>query len=95
MLLSLAKFLVSHWLTNWILSNPRGVMTKVLDCSLEVSELESRYYVHFRTDTFGKEFETLYPSRYRLNSITTVLRHLPVTSLKSIPKNARDTIGNN
>ena len=34
----------------------RGIMAKVLDCGAEVSEfeLQSRNYVHFRTNTFGK-----------------------------------------
>ena len=31
-------------------------MAKVLDCGLDVSEfeLQSQYYVHFRTNTLGK-----------------------------------------
>ena len=35
---------------------PRGVMVKVIDCGIVVSEfvLQSRYYVHFRANTFGK-----------------------------------------
>ena len=35
---------------------PRDVMVKVLDCGILVSEFEitARYYVHFRTNTFGK-----------------------------------------
>ena len=33
-----------------------GVMVKVLDCGIVVCEfeLQSRYYVHFRTNTLGK-----------------------------------------
>ena len=35
---------------------PRGVMVKVMDCEIVVSEfkLQSRYYVHFRANTLGK-----------------------------------------
>ena len=34
---------------------PPGVMVKVMDCRIVVSEfvLQSRYYVHFRTNSFG------------------------------------------
>ena len=33
-----------------------GVMVKAMDCGIVVSEFEfqSRYYVHFRANTFGK-----------------------------------------
>ena len=47
--------------------NKRGVMVKALEF-----ELQSRYYVHFQTNTFGK----VKPSDllvYELNSTTTVL----------------------
>ena len=39
-----------------------GVMAKVLDYDLEVSEfeLQSRYYVDFRTNTLGKDVEHPY-----------------------------------
>ena len=35
---------------------PRGVMVKAMDCGIVVREfvLQSRYYVHFRTNTLGK-----------------------------------------
>ena len=35
---------------------PGGVMVKAMDCGIVVSEfvLQSRYYVHFRTNTLGK-----------------------------------------
>ena len=35
---------------------PRGVMVKVMDCGIVVSEFvfQSRYYVHFRANTLGK-----------------------------------------
>ena len=38
-----------------------GVMVKALDCGIVVSEfeLQSRYYVHFQTNTFGKGMNSL------------------------------------
>ena len=38
-------------------------MAKEQDCELEVSkfELKSRYHVHFRTNTFGKDIYPLIP----------------------------------
>ena len=47
-----------------------GEMVKVLGCGLEVSEfeLQSRYYVHFRTNTHRKSIEPPYAhARYGLN----------------------------
>ena len=40
---------------------PRGVMIKVMDCRIVISEfvLQSRYYVHFRTNTLGKGMNPL------------------------------------
>ena len=40
---------------------PRGVMVKPMDCGIVVSEfvLQSRYYVHFRTNTLGKGINPL------------------------------------
>ena len=40
---------------------PRGVMVKAMDCEIVVSEfvLQSRYYVHFRTNTLGKGMNPL------------------------------------
>ena len=60
---------------NWSLSTREkslGVVAKVLDCSLEVSkiELQSGYYVHFRTNKLEKEYNHQYPSSYGLNNIT-------------------------
>ena len=54
---------------------PRGVMVKAVDCGIIVSkfELQSDYYVHFRTNTLGKDMNPPYPPRSRLNSITTVI----------------------
>ena len=40
---------------------PRGVMVKAMDCGILVSEFvfQSRYYVHFRTNTLGKGMNPL------------------------------------
>ena len=40
---------------------PRGVMVKAMDCGIVVREfvLQSRYYVHFRTNTLGKGMNLL------------------------------------
>ena len=40
---------------------PRGVMVKAMDCGIVVSEfvLQSRYYVHFRANTLGKDMNLL------------------------------------
>ena len=40
---------------------PRGVMIREMDCRIVVSEfeLQTRYYVHFRTNTQGKGMNTL------------------------------------
>ena len=49
-------------------------MVKAMDCGIVVSEfvLQSRYYVHIRENTLGKEYEPPYPSSYGLNSTITV-----------------------
>ena len=54
---------------------PRGVMVKVLDCEIVVSEfeLQSRYYVHFRTNTLEKGMYPPYPSSYGLSDTITAL----------------------
>ena len=46
-----------------------------MDIGIVVSEfvLQSRYYVHFRTNTLGKGMDPLYPPSFGLNSTTTVL----------------------
>ena len=38
-------------------------MARLLDCSLEVNvfELQSRYYIHFQTNTLGKGVNYLIP----------------------------------
>ena len=43
--------------------SPRGIMAKVLDCGLEVSgfQLQSSYYVHFRTNDLSKDMKLLIP----------------------------------
>ena len=40
---------------------PRGVMVKMMDCEIVVSELELQlhYYVHFQTNTLGKGMNPL------------------------------------
>ena len=40
---------------------PRGVMVKAMDCGIVESnfELQSRYYIHFRTNTLGKDMNSL------------------------------------
>ena len=52
--------------------SPRGVMVKAFDCRIVVREfeLQSRYYVHFWTNTLGNGRK---PVIYGLNSTTTVL----------------------
>ena len=50
---------------------PRRVMVKVVHCGIVVSEfeLQSRYYVHFRTNTLAKSMN---PPSNGLNNITVV-----------------------
>ena len=52
----------------------RGVVANILDCDIVVSEFElkSRYYVHFRFDTFRKGMNPIYCFSYGLNSTITV-----------------------
>ena len=54
---------------------PCHVVANVLDCNFVLSkfELQSRYNVHFRTNTLGKYIESLVPSD-RLNCSTAVLQ---------------------
>ena len=55
---------------------PRGVMVKTMDCGIVVSEFipQSRYYVHFRTNTIGKAMTPPpYPPSYGLKCTTTFL----------------------
>ena len=43
--------------------SPHGVVTKVLDCGIEVNEFEfqSRYYVHFRNNALKKGMKPIIP----------------------------------
>ena len=61
---------------------PRGVMVKAIDCSIVVSEfvLQSRYYVHFRANTFGKG------DGYHLPFQHNELGHLPYLSVARTPE---------
>ena len=43
----------------WYQGCPRGVMVKAMDCEIVASVLQSRYYVHFRTNTLGKVMNPL------------------------------------
>ena len=47
-----------HW---WLEVCPHGVIVKVLDCGIVVSEFELQlhYYVHFQTNTLGKGMNLL------------------------------------
>ena len=51
----------STFLSSPELDLQRGVMVKVMDCGIVVSEfkLQSRYYVHFQTNTLGKDMNPL------------------------------------
>ena len=55
---------------------PSGIMTKVLDFSLEVSKskLHLCYYIHFQTNILWEKYELLFPPSlppsYAFNSIT-------------------------
>ena len=53
---------------------PRGVMVKMLDCGIVLSEfeLQSLYYVHFRTNALGKGMKPLILSAMSLNNTATV-----------------------
>ena len=54
---------------------PRGVVVKALNYRIVISEfeLQSRYYVLFRTNTLWEGYEPPYPPTYGFNSITAVL----------------------
>ena len=51
------------------------LVIKAMDCGIAVKEfeLQSRYYVHFRTNTLGKGMNPTNSPSYGLNSTTTVL----------------------
>ena len=61
--------------SNYVQGCLSDVVAKVLDCKIVVCEfeLQSRYYVHFRTKTFEKTMSTFIPSCYGLNSTFTIL----------------------
>ena len=52
-----------------------SVVVIVLDCDIVVREIElqSRYYIHFRTNTLWESHEPSYPFSYGSNTTTTVL----------------------
>ena len=56
--------------------SPRDAMVKALDCNIVVSELElqSRNYVHFRTNTLRRGMTPPFPPSYGLNITITVLQ---------------------
>ena len=49
---------LSIYLCSWC---PRGVVVKGMDCRIIISkfEFQLRYYVHFRTNTLGKDMNPL------------------------------------
>ena len=62
---------------NWIRCSglsPCGVMAKLLDCDIVLSEfdLHSRCYIHFRTNTLGKGMNPLIPTAMEWNSVINV-----------------------
>ena len=54
-------FMISISLFTILSGCPRGEMVKAVDCEIVVSEfvIQSRYYVYFRTNTLGKDMNTL------------------------------------
>ena len=64
------RILFSFLFNNISMGRPCGVMAKVLNCNIEVSEFElkSRYYVQL-----WERYETPYNLSFRLNSINVVL----------------------
>ena len=61
MLYCVAKVKKDTWMNNDHRRCPRGVMGKVVDNGIVVSEfvLQSRYYVHFRVNALGKGMNPL------------------------------------
>ena len=57
------KLLVIYLFT-FVCVSPLGVIVKALDCDLNVSEfeLQSFFYVHFRTNTLEKSMNLLIPA---------------------------------
>ena len=56
--LSLLLLIITVMPLRWC---PRGVMVKAMSCGIVVREfvLQSRYYVHFRANTLGKDMNLL------------------------------------
>ena len=54
--------------------SPQGVVSNVLDCNIVRREFEHqlRYYVHFRTKTFGKDINPFIFSSFGLNTTVAV-----------------------
>ena len=74
------KIIIWTWIGNFIKmhnnkGSARGVAANELDCGIvvRVFELQSRYYVHFRTNTLGKRYEPPNLYSYGLNSNIIVL----------------------
>ena len=61
LLISLNIFLYFKCVINKDEGCPHGVMVKVMDCRIVVSEfvLQSRYYIHFWANTLGKGMNPL------------------------------------
>ena len=55
------KLIAKNEKKTWVCVCPRDVMVKAMDCGIVVSEfvLQSRYYVHFRTNTLGEGMNPL------------------------------------
>ena len=59
--IALGGFVTDQMRYNLEMGCPRGVMVKAMDSGIVVREfvLQSRYYVHFRTNTLGKGMNPL------------------------------------
>ena len=59
MFLTIKLYLHLNWVL--LLNCPRGVMVKAIVCGIEARKLvlQSRYYVHFRTNTLRKGMNNL------------------------------------
>ena len=55
--------------------SPHGVVVKVLDCDIVVSEFNFQFscYIHFQTNTHGKGMNTLSLPSSELNNTTSIL----------------------
>ena len=53
-------------------TSPHSIMVKVMDCDLKVIELKLHlyYYIHFQTNTPGKDMNPLILLDYEFNGIT-------------------------